>query len=115
MEEIVHAIETGRGELVGVACEKPLGRTAAEARKMLELVEKVSLLDGYLENRHMVRSFLAGERPRENFSHGVSVAELLMTAYMSAEQGRTIEFPPADLESFIPAVAQGTWNPREKG
>ena len=51
MEEIVHTIESGKGELVGIACEKPLGRNAAEARKMLELVQRVGLLDGYLENQ----------------------------------------------------------------
>jgi predicted dehydrogenase len=43
----------------------------------------------------------------------VDVTELLMTAYMSAEQERTIAFPPPDLESFVPAVAKGEWNPRE--
>ncbi len=64
------------------------------------------------ENRHMVQSFLAGERPRENFSDGVNVTELLMTAYMSAEQEKTISFPPAELESFVPAVARGQWNPK---
>ena len=69
---------------------------------------------GYVgENRHMVESFLAGKRPDENFSDGVAVTELLMTAYMSAEQERTIAFPPPDLESFVPAVAKGEWNPRE--
>jgi predicted dehydrogenase len=51
MEEIAHAIEAGKGELVGVACEKPLGRNAAEARRMLELAEKSGLLHGYLENQ----------------------------------------------------------------
>ncbi|MFH1765495.1 MAG: Gfo/Idh/MocA family oxidoreductase, partial [Gemmatimonadota bacterium] len=51
MEEIVHALESGKSELVGVACEKPLGRTAAEARKMLELVQRAGVLDGYLENQ----------------------------------------------------------------
>ena len=36
---------------------------------------------GYVgENRHMVRSFLAGKRPDENFDDGVNVTELLMTA-----------------------------------
>lgn len=65
------------------------------------------------ENRHMVQSFLAGERPAENFSDGVNVTELLMTAYMSVEQERTIHFPPADLEKFIPAVARGKWNPKK--
>jgi len=70
---------------------------------------------GYTEeNRHMVQSFLAGKRPEENFSDGVNVTELLMTAYMSAEQEKTISFPHPDLENFIPAVARGEWNPRKK-
>jgi predicted dehydrogenase len=64
------------------------------------------------ENRYMVESLLAGERPRENFEDGVNVTELLMTAYMSAEQEKTIAFPPPELESFVPAVARGEWNPR---
>ncbi len=69
---------------------------------------------GYIaENRHMVQSFLAGKRPEENFSGGVNVTELLMTAYMSAEQEKTIPFPPPDLDSFVPAVARGEWNPRK--
>ncbi|HEX9698467.1 MAG TPA: Gfo/Idh/MocA family oxidoreductase [Acidobacteriota bacterium] len=63
------------------------------------------------ENRHMVRAFLAGKRPSETFDDGVNVTELLMTAYMSAERGQTIAFPPPDLETFIPAVARGAWNP----
>jgi predicted dehydrogenase len=69
---------------------------------------------GYIaENRHMVQSFLAGKRPEENFSDGVNVTELLMTAYMSAEEEKTIPFPPPELESFVPAVARGEWNPKK--
>ncbi len=69
---------------------------------------------GYVgENRHMVRSFLDGSRPDENFADGVNVTELLMTAYMSAEEGRTIDFPPPNLESYVPAVARGEWNPKK--
>ncbi len=64
------------------------------------------------ENRHMIQSFLDGRRPDENFTDGVAVAELLMTAYMSAEQNRTIPFPPPGLETFVPAVARGKWNPK---
>lgn len=68
---------------------------------------------GYdVENRHMVQSFLNGKRPEENFSDGVNVTELLMTAYMSAEQEKTIKFPPDNLDSFIPKVAKGEWNPK---
>jgi predicted dehydrogenase len=69
---------------------------------------------GYVgEDRHMVQSFLAGVRPSENFDDGVNVTELLMTAYMSAEQEKTIAFPPSGLRSFVPAVAKGEWNPRQ--
>jgi len=32
-----------------------------------------------------------------------------MTAYMSAEQGRTLPFPPEGLDAFVPAVARGAW------
>ncbi len=68
---------------------------------------------GYVaENRHMVQSFLAGNRPEENFSDGLNVTELLMAAYMSVEQEKAIPFPPPDLESFVPAVARGEWNPK---
>ena len=66
------------------------------------------------ENRHMVESFIAGERPKENFSDGVAVTELLMTAYMSAEKDKTILFPPPGLDEFVPAVARGQWNPKNK-
>jgi predicted dehydrogenase len=51
MEEIVAAVQSGKGELVGVACEKPLARTVAEARRMVELVSEIDVLDGYLENQ----------------------------------------------------------------
>ncbi|MGC8892864.1 MAG: Gfo/Idh/MocA family protein [Candidatus Saccharicenans sp.] len=51
MEEITEAILRGKGELIGVTCEKPLGRNVKEARKMVELVQKAGLLDGYLENQ----------------------------------------------------------------
>ena len=67
---------------------------------------------GYVgENRHMVQAFRAGVMPMSTFVDGVAVTDLLMAAYMSAEQERTIDFPPADLESFVPAVARGKWNP----
>jgi predicted dehydrogenase len=70
---------------------------------------------GYdVEDRHMVRSFLEGKRPEENFEDGLNVTELLMTAYMSAEQEKTISFPPPGLDDFVPEVARGKWNPKKK-
>ena len=50
MECIADAMSRG-AELVGVACEKPLGRNAAEANRMVEIVERTGLLHGYLENQ----------------------------------------------------------------
>ena len=51
VEEIVHAIESGTGSLVGIACEKPLARNVAEANRVVELVKRVGLQQGYLENQ----------------------------------------------------------------
>ena len=64
------------------------------------------------ENRHMVESFMNGKRPEENFDDGLEVTRLLMAAYMSAEQGKTIQLPNADIDTFTPAVARGEWNPK---
>jgi predicted dehydrogenase len=51
MDEIAQAVLKGKGELIGVACEKPLGRNVGEAKAMLTLARKAGLLDGYLENQ----------------------------------------------------------------
>src|SRR4029453_12365023 len=48
---LVHAIESGKGTLKGIACEKPLARNVAEAKQVIELVRRVGLPTGYLENQ----------------------------------------------------------------
>src|SRR5207247_3448834 len=58
------------------------------------------------EDRHFVRVFLGCEQPELTFDDGVEVVKLLMTAYMSAEQGKTLEFPPQGLATFVTAAAQ---------
>jgi predicted dehydrogenase len=63
------------------------------------------------EDRHFVRVFLGKESPRLTFDDGLEVVKMLMTAYQSAEQGKTLAFPPPGLEAFVPAVANGTWKP----
>ncbi|MBD3413325.1 MAG: gfo/Idh/MocA family oxidoreductase [Candidatus Aminicenantes bacterium] len=81
----------------------------------MPIVSSEEIEYGYTdENRHMVQSFLDGTRPRENFTDGEEVTKLLMAAYMSIEEERTIIFPPEGLEDFIPAVAKGEWNPQKK-
>ena len=61
MEEIVAAIESGKGELIGITCEKPLGRNVKEAKRVLELTQQVGLLDGYLENQVFAPSVTRGK------------------------------------------------------
>jgi predicted dehydrogenase len=61
------------------------------------------------ENRHFVRAFLRGEPGALTFDDGVEVVKILMAAYMSAEQGKTLAFPPPGLAKFVPQVATGTW------
>jgi predicted dehydrogenase len=51
MREIHRLVKAGWAKLVGVACEKPLGRTLGEAREMLRLAEDAKLFHGYLENQ----------------------------------------------------------------
>jgi predicted dehydrogenase len=63
------------------------------------------------EDRHFVRVFLGKEKPLLTFDDGLDVVKLLMAAYQSAEQRKTLTFPPRGLEGFVPAVAQGKWKP----
>jgi len=63
------------------------------------------------ENRFFTRCFLDGVQPWLDFHAGLDVTRLLMACYMSAEQEKTIEYPPPDLDRFVPAVARGTWKP----
>lgn len=100
--------------VVGSSGEDLVEKQNAEVGLMPVIGDEAGAYGYTGENRHMVQSFLAGVRPTENFSDGLNVTELLMTAYKSAEQEKTIQFPPPDLSTFIPAVARGEWNPRNK-
>jgi predicted dehydrogenase len=79
---------------------------------LMPVVPAEAVVYGYeAENRHFARAFLGKEEPRLTFDDGVGVVEVLMTAYRSAEEERTLTLPVPDLRSFRPAVAQGTWRP----
>ncbi len=60
MEEIAALLGAGRAELRGLACEKPLARNVAEARRMLELVRRAGVPHGYLENQVFAPSLVRG-------------------------------------------------------
>jgi predicted dehydrogenase len=97
--------------VVGRAGEDLVEKQNAE-QGLMPIVGNEAAEYGYeAENRYFVRCFLEGMKPDLTFDDGLEVVELLMTAYMSAEQGRTLDFPPPGLDTFLPAVAQGTWKP----
>ena len=96
----------------GSSGEDLVEKQNAESGEMPVVSNETDVYGYTAENRHMVESFLAGKRPNENFDDGLEVTRLLMAAYMSAEQNKTIKLPNSEIDSFIPAVARGEWNPK---
>jgi predicted dehydrogenase len=99
-------------EVHGKTGEDLVEKQNAEMGLMPVVAEEASVYGYSAENRHMARAFLRGEKPMLTFEDGVEVVQILMAAYMSAQQGKTLEFPPAGLDGFIPDVAKGTWKPQ---
>lgn len=102
-------------EVKGKAGEDLVEKQNAEMGLMPVVADEPSAYGYTGENRHFVRAFQRGEEPMLTFEDGVEVMQILMAAYMSAEKGRTLEFPPRGLDSFVPEVAKGTWKPRLAG
>jgi predicted dehydrogenase len=74
---------------------------------LMPVVENEADLYGYVgEDRHMVEAFRHRRPPIETFEDGVAVTQMLMALYRSAEIGRVITFPDAELETYVPAVAR---------
>jgi predicted dehydrogenase len=51
VEEIVETVLRGDGTIVGIACEKPLARNVAEAKRVTDLIKRIGIQHGYLENQ----------------------------------------------------------------
>lgn len=99
-------------EVKGKAGEDLVEKQNAETGLMPVVANEAAAYGYEAENRHMVRAFLRGEKPSLTFADGVETVKLLMTAYRSAQEGRTLPFPPRGIDRFVPAVAKGTWRPR---
>jgi len=95
----------------GKAGEDLVEKQNAEMGQMPVVANEASAYGYEAEDRHFVNVFLGKEKPALTFDDGLQVVKVLMTAYMSAEQGRTLDFPPKDVDTFVPAVAKGTWKP----
>ncbi len=99
-------------EVKGKAGEDLVEKQNAEVGVMPVVPEEYAAYGYTGEDRHFVRAFLGKEKPRLTFEDGLEVVKVLMTAYQSAEEGKTIDFPPRGIEKFVPAVARGKWKPR---
>ena len=98
-------------EVTGRAGEDLVEKQNAE-QGVMPVVPEEYLAYGYTnEDRHFVRAFLGEEKALLTFEDGLEVVRLLMAAYQSAEQGKTLAFPPRGLDQFVPAVARGAWIP----
>jgi predicted dehydrogenase len=98
-------------EVKGKAGEDLVEKQNAEMGMMPVIADEAAAYGYEAENRHFVSAFSRGDRGMLTFDDGLEVMKILMTAYMSAQQGRTLPFPPRGLESFIPDVAKGKWKP----
>jgi len=98
-------------EVTGRAGEDLVEKQNAE-QGVMPVVPEEYLAYGYTgEDRHFVRVFLGKEKPLLTFEDGLEVVKMLMTAYRSAEEGKTLSYPAKGIERFVPKVAKGTWRP----
>jgi len=98
-------------EVQGKAGEDLVEKQNAEIGQMPVVAGEAGAYGYEAEDRHFVHCFLNKQKPSLTFDDGLQVVKVLMTAYMSAEQGRTLDFPPPGVDTFVPAVAKGTWKP----
>jgi predicted dehydrogenase len=84
----------------------------AEQGSMPAIADESTTYGYVAEDRHMVQSFLEGKLPSETWKEGLSCLKLIMTCYKSAEEKRKLEFPPADLENYVPQSVRAQWDPK---
>src|SRR5213083_1269275 len=93
-------------EVMGKTGEDLVEKQNAEMGQMPVVAGEAWVYGYEAEDRYFVDCFLNKRKPWLTFDDGLNVVKVLMTAYMSAEQGRTIDFPGPGVDAFVPAVAQ---------
>jgi predicted dehydrogenase len=98
-------------EVKGRTGEDLVEKQNAEMGQMPVVAEEWAAYGYVAEDRHFVRAFRRGEKPSLTLDDGLECVKMLMTAYQSAEQGRTLRYPGKNLDGYVPKVARGTWKP----
>ncbi|PYO95103.1 MAG: dehydrogenase [Gemmatimonadetes bacterium] len=98
-------------EVMGKTGEDLVEKQNAEMGQMPVVAGEAWVYGYEAEDRYFVDCFLNKRKPWLTFDDGLQVVKVLMTAYMSAEQGKTLDFPGPGVDTFVPAVAKGTWKP----
>src|SRR5687768_15616941 len=98
-------------EVKGRQGEDLVEKQNAETGVMPVVASEAAAYGYEAEDRHFVRVFQGKEQPKLTFDDGVEVVKILMSAYASAEQGKTLAFPPKGIDKFVPLVARGEWKP----
>src|SRR5213593_2462260 len=98
-------------EVQGKSGEDLVEKQNAEMGQMPVVASEAAAYGYESEDRHFVQAFLNKTKPSLTWDDGLRVVKVLMTAYMSAEQGKTLDFPGPGIDNFVPAVAKGTWKP----
>jgi len=93
-------------EVKGEQGEDLVEKQNAEQGLMPVLEDEPGIYGYTNENRHMVNAFRKGQTPMETLEDGLAVVELLMALYYSAEKGKVVNFPHAELENYVPVVAR---------
>ena len=79
---------------------------------LVPIVSNEAISYGYQsECQHMIERFKMGEMPSETWDDGYLIIQLMMTAYKSAEQAKTLDFNEKSVKNFIPRVQKGSWKP----
>ena len=115
-----NSLDSGLHLFFSRAVEGKVGEDLVEKQNaemgLMPVVANESAVYGYdAEDRHFVRVFLGKDKAQLDFEDGLEVVQVLMALYQSAQEGRTIEYPPKGIEKFVPAVARGEWKPARVG
>jgi predicted dehydrogenase len=93
---------------------------ATASRGLLAIQPNEPDLYGYVdENVDAAQAFRAGRSAMLDFEYGVEIVRLTMAAYLSAEEGRTVDLTDpatiARLETYVPLIQQGLGAPQLLG